>query len=261
MHLYETLAKYQKGANYRKSEDYLFYVQNRHLFNNIEMYKFLLDAKDEFDVIRANIVIHALKSKKHLEDCILYAYKESKMKTEEVSNFMHEQMVGLPYIQETATKIYVPVFSRAVNSFYYSQFGKLLREPYSKLIDNYESSCIDLFEMYNFSLYDSLFTKFITVYRDENVMAVYHFDFHSIYIINNQGRLDAKIALFDKYIKHPKYERIIERIKPVITKYLEDDKEGLYQVLIDNDLISEKLIYKIKHNEFKFRHSLERKAR
>lgn len=261
MHLFETLAKYQKNMNYKKSEDYLFYIANRHLFSNIEMYRFLLDAKNEFEVIRANIIIRAIQNKEKIDNLIVYAFKNSDMKTEEVTSFLEEKEKGLPYLLDGSNKIYVPVFSRTINSFYNSQYGKLLKSPYSKLLTNYSSSCIDLFEMYNFSLYDSLFTKFVTVYRDKKVMVVYHFDFKTIYFINDQGRLDARIPLFDRYLKHPDSTHMIERIKPVVEKYLDDDREGLYQALIANNLISKKMIYKIKHKEFRFKRRLERKAK
>lgn len=261
MQLYELLDKYQKGIDFRKTEDYYFYLTNRHLFSGIEMYKMLLDARDEFDVIRANIIIQALQNKSKLEKAILYAFKESSMKTNEVEKYISEQMKNAPYVKENETKIYVPIFSRAINGFYSNQHGKLLKAPYAKLISSFNTSCIDLFELYNFDLYDSLFTKLVVVKKTEKVMAVYHFDFKTIYIINNQGRLDAKIPLFDKYLKHPPTSRIIERIRPVIENYLDDDKEGMLQALIQNKLVSEKLIYKIKHRDFKIKHSLERKAK
>ncbi len=261
MKLYEMLSKYQKGLNFTKTEDYYFYLANRHLLSGIEMYKFLLDVHNEFDVIRANIVIQALQNKAKLEKAILYAFKESNMKTDEVEKYIADEMINAPYVKENGIKIYVPVFSRAINSFYSSQFGKLLKEPYSKLLTSFNTSCIDLFELYNFSLYDSLFTKLIVTHKSEKVMAVYHYDFRTIYIINDQGRLDAKIPLFDKYMKHPSTNRIIERIKPVIENYLDDDKEGMFQAMIQNKLISQKLIYKIKHRDYRINRLLERKAK
>ncbi len=261
MNLFPSLAKYQKTVDYRKTEDYLFFVANRHLFNGIEIYKSLLTPKDEFDVIRANIVIQALRNKKTLDEVIVYAYKKSELKTEEVPDFVKEQTAGMPYIGEGQNRIYVPIFSRAINSFYFGQYGKLMKEPYNKLINGYKSACIDLFEVYNFDLYDSLFTKLITIYRDEKVMVVYHFDFHTIYVINDQGRLDAKIALFDKYLKNPKNEHMIERIKPVVEKYLQNDKDGMCKVMLDKNLISERAMYKIKHAEYKWKRTLMRKAK
>ena len=261
MKLFDTLAKYQKNINLKKSEEYYFYINNRFLLSNIERYKYLLDIKNEFDIIRANIIIHAIKNKNVLDKTIIYAYEASNMKTEDVIDFVHEQMVGKPYLVDGDNKIYIPIFSRAINSLYYDQFGKLLKDPYNQLLDNFDSSCIDLFELYNFNLYNSLFTKLVTIYRDDHYLIAYHFDFHTIYIINDQGRLDSKIALFDKYLKRPNYSHIIERIKPAIEKYLQDDKRGMLEELRINKLISDKLIMKIKHRDIKIKTELESKIK
>lgn len=261
MHIYETLAKYQKGIDIRHSDDYVFYMNHRHMFSDITMYRFLFDAKDGFDIVRANIIIHALKNKDILDKSITYAFKESEMKTEDVEQYIQEKMMNRPFFKDNGIKIYIPIFSRAINSYYYGQYGKILTEPYSKLLSKYQTSCIDLFEMYNFSLYDSLFTKLVVVYKDEKICVVYHFDFRTIYIINDQGRLDAKIALFDKFIKRIDLSHVIERIKPVIDCYLKDDKEGMLDALTDNKLVSYKLIQKIKKNERRHNRLLERKAR
>lgn len=263
MHLYSQLAKYQKHRKslVRNSEESNFYFQNRSLLNGIENYKFLINAIDDFDIIRANIVIRAMLNKKQLDKTIIHTFKESKFTTEEAKEFIHETMTGLPYIQEGNIKIYVPIFNRQINKLYFDEFGKLLVSPYSTILsDNFASSCIDLFEMYGFELYDSLFSKFVVIERQDKIIVLYHFDFQTIYFVNDQGRLEAKLALFDKYLRHPDNSNIIERIKPAIEAYLSDDREGLYQALVINKLISKKLIFKIKHNEFKFNRYKERKA-
>lgn len=261
MGLYDTLAKYQKGIDFHKTVDFAFYMEHRHLFNSIEMYKSLFDVKNELDVIRANIIIQSLLNKKKIEELVIYAFKKSFLKTDDALKFVQSNLENLPYILEGENKIYVPIFSRSLNEFYSSSFGKLLCEPYNRLFDEFETSCIDLFEMYNFELYDSLFTKLVTVYKDNNVMITYHFDFRTIYIINDQGRLDAKIALFDKYLRRPNFNHVIERIKPVIEKYLDNNKDGMLNMLAEKKLVSERLINKIKHDNFKKEKLLERKAK
>ena len=52
----------------------------------------------------------------------------------------------------------------------------------------------------------------------------------------------------------------MDRIGGVVDSYLNDDREGMYQALVNNGLISKKLIFKIKHAEFKFKRKLQRKA-
>ena len=261
MHLFDTLANYQKGVKVARSEDYYFYMQNRHLLNGIEMYRFLLDPKDIFDIIRANIIIQAIKNKRAIEEAIVSAYKESNLNTQAARIAVQSSLIDLPYVLEGANKFYVPIFSRAVNAFYNAEFAKLLKEPYASLMNKYKSSCVDLFDMYNFALYDSLFTKLVTVKKSENVVAMYHFDFKTMFIINSQGRCDAKICIFDKYLKHPNTDHIIDRLKVVAQKYIDGDKEGFLDALQENELISEKLIQKIKHQDFKVAHNIERKAK
>ena len=251
MTLFDILEAKQRRNSYRKSDDYFYFEENRQILNNIEMYRFLNLPKNEFDVIRANIVIRALKNKALLDDAIDYAYHASMMKTSDAMNFIHERMTGLPYIQDGDIKIYIPIFSKAINLLYYQDFGRLMKAPYNLLFTEFESSCIDLFETYSFSLYDSMFTKFITVYKDEDVLVVYHYDFRSLYIINDQGRLDAKIALFDKYIRKPVTNHIMDRVKPVVKAYLDNDRDGLLRALGENSLISWRLINDIRRKDEK----------
>lgn len=262
MHFYKQLAHYQKNHRslLKKSEEFNFYFENRNLLSNISIYKYFLSIEDDFDLIRANIIIRALVNKKQIDHAIIYAFKESKMKTEEVSDFVNENRAGLPYIVENNMKIFIPLFNRSINEIYFNDFGKLLKKPYSTLITDFESSCIDCFEMYNFSLFDSLFSKLIILDKNERLMIAYHFDYRTIYFINNQGRLEAKIPLFDRYLHHAQYGHIIDRLKPVIDAYKNDDREGVYNALISEKLISKKLIYKIKHKEFKWKRKLQRKA-
>lgn len=259
MKFYETLAKYQIKKGFHNSEEYLFFNQYRHLFSNIEQYRFLQNATKEFDVIRANIIIRSILNKKDLEAAITFSYGASRMNTEEAQTYIYEKMTNHPYILENNTKIFVPIFPKGINLLYYRDFGKLLKAPYSKLFTDYASSCIDIFETYNFALYSSLFTKFVTIHQDDDVLVVYHYDFRSLYFINSQGRLDAKIALFDRYLKKVVDNHIVQRTQGVVKAYLNDDREGVYQELIKNNLISSKLIYKIKHNEYKFHHKKESK--
>ena len=249
MNLYQFLAKKQRKINFRKSDDYFYFEENRSLLSANEMYRFLYLPKNEFDVIRANIIIRAIKNKKILDDAIEYAYHQSMMKTSDAMEFIHERMTGLPYIQDENTKIYVPIFSKAINLLYYQDFGRLLKAPYNVLFTDYSASCIDAFETYSFELFDSIFTKLITVYKDEKILVAYHYDYRTLYVINNQGRLDVKIALFDKYIRHPVLNHIVERVKPVIQAYVNDDKEAFLNALIANQLVSQKLVNEIRYKD------------
>lgn len=209
------------------------------------MYRFLMNPNDEFDIIRANIVIRALMNKNFLDETILYAFRDSKLKTEEVKAFVNERRSDLPFIQEDGYRVYLPIFSRSINEVYDKHFGKLLTNPYGKLINDYQASTIDLFEVYNFELYDSVFTKLICVYKSKHLSAYYHFDFRMLYFVNDQGRLDIKIALFDRYLMNPNFDHILTRLKEVANAYLNDNREDMLNALLNNGFISGRLYEKI----------------
>lgn len=245
MRLYKTLYKYQKRKAFRKSEDRYFFLANRHLLNEHKHYRFLLYPKDEFDVIRANVVIRSLLNKRVLDEAILYAYRGSHLKTEEVRDFVQERMTGLPYVPLGNLRVYLPIFPRVVNEIYFRNIGKLLSEPYAKLFEDFDGALIDPFEVYGFKLYASLFTKLIPVGGDDKTRAFYHFDFRTLYFLNDQGRLDAKIALFDRFLVHPDQDHILDRLKDVVTAYVNDDREALLSALEKRGFISSKLIARI----------------
>lgn len=262
MNLFKTLEKYQVKKNLRHHEEYFFYNEYRYMFLNIPMYRlFYYDIDDEFMLIRANIILRSLLNKKKIEEAVIYAYQQSSFNSKEANDYIKEKMINLPYLLEGNNKIYVPIFSRSINLIYSTNFGKLLKNPYSRLIDHYATSVIDLFDTYNFSLYNSLFSKLVPLYQDEKVLICYHYDFKTVYVINNEGRLDVKIALFDRYLKKPNYAHILERLKDVIDAYLASNREKFYNALIENGFISKRLIFKIKHQEYRFLKKMNKRAR
>ncbi len=261
MDLYYTLERKQKSKGFYKKEEFFFYLDHRYLFSNLPIYKSFLRIEDDFDLIRANIIIRAIQNKKAIEKAILYAYESSSLKTEEVPSFISKQLLNIPYIKEGNNKIYVPIFSRSTNLLYSKNYGKLLKKPFSRLIDKFDTSCIDLFDAYNFLLYSSLFSKLVPIYQDETLLVAYHYDFKTVYFINSQGRLDIKIALFDKYIKIPKEGDILDRLKAIVKPYIDNDKDAFYNALIEQELLSKKLIHRIKHKEYRYKRRLERKGK
>ena len=67
--------------------------------------------------------------------------------------------------------------------------------------------------------------------EDIHTRAYYHYDFHAIYIINDQGRLDLKICLFDKHIKRPDFRNVLETIKKP-TEYYAGNRIAFINALV-----------------------------
>ena len=143
-------------------------------------------------------------------------------------------------------KIYIPFFNRAINQIYSLEPLKLLEEPYISLEDNYQNSSNDPFDTYGAELFNSFFTKLVKVGTNGKEIAYFHYDTNTIYIVNEQGRLDLKIVLFDRYIKKPNLNHMLERITPVVDKYFADDREGFIEALLENKFISKKMYQMVK---------------
>lgn len=251
MNFYERLARKKRKKAFRSSEDRYYFLANRHLLAEHPLYRFLMKPHDEFDIIRANIIIRSLENKKLLDEAILYAFRSASLKTEEVADFVHERMTGRPYLPFQGIKVYLPIFPAVINEVYYQGFGKLLSGPYAGLLTDYKAACIDPFETYGFVLYTSIFTRLIPVLITPKIGAFYHFDFRTLYFINDQGRLDARLTLFDRWLSHPDQEEILKRLKPVVTAYLDNDRQAMLQALLDNGLVSRRFLTKIRRADEK----------
>lgn len=115
----------------------------------------------------------------------------------------------------------------------------MLTYPYNELGENFVDSAIDPFDAYGTSLFDSFFTKLVKIGTNGKEVAFFHYDTNTIYIVNNQGRLDCKIVLFDKYIKRPDYSHMIDRLKPVVEAYFMNSREDFIDNLHKSGFISD----------------------
>jgi hypothetical protein len=100
----------------------------------------------------------------------------------------------------------------------------------------------------------------VEVRKNPSGSAFYDFDAEAVYFVNLQGRLDAKLCLFDRSLHHPSHNHMLKRLFPVVDAYYANDRETMIKALVDNKLISSKEIYKIKSDESKFLASLNRKG-
>lgn len=266
MNLYQILEQNQRFKGFADSDENLFFLKHRLLLDRFPAYRHLALASSDFEILRANIIIRAIKNKKAIEEAVAFAVNNNDVIRREKDmsffrKFIREKIVDLPFANDDKIHIYVPILSRVINQIYSEEFEKLLTSPYDKLTEDFETLVVDPFETYNFNLYDSLFTQFVKVYTDDQIMAVFHYDFQAIYFIDKQGRLDNKIALFDRGIRHPDFHHIIDRIRPVIAAYVANDKDAMLSALVEKRLISEKLIARIRSEDYRFRMSLIRKIK
>lgn len=246
--LFKILEKYQrKRPKFVQLEEYQFFINNRSYLSKVERFTFLDNVnQDEFDVMRANIIINAYLNKVSFEEEMSniqsYIKKGDNFDHVKIIQTLKEKMIDKPYFLDNKEKIYIPFFSRTLNTLYNREPEKLLNPPYSHLKDLFADSVIDPFDTYGADLFNSNFTRLIKIKEKDKITAYFHYDTNTIYFINDEGRLDNKLVLFDKYLKHPSYNHMLDRIAPIVEAYFSFDREAVIHYLEEEKLISHKLV-------------------
>ena len=251
MRLFEYLiVKQKKRKTFETGEEFKYFIDNRHLLGKFNKFSFLYDSENnEFDIMRANIIIGALKNKETIELEVESLKKYGQDKDPKAfKEALKNRCIDLPYFSNNGLKIYIPIFTRAINEIYTNEPLLLLESPYNDLKNNYIDSSIDPFDTYGAELFNSFFTSLVKVDTNGKEVAYFHYDTNTIYIINDQGRLDLKIVLFDKYLRKINTTHMLERVTSVVRKYFENDKEGFLKALLENNFISKKLFDLIHKN-------------
>lgn len=238
--LYEILSSKQKYRRpFSSGDDFKYFMENREKLGKFKRFAELYDSEEnEFDIMRANILLRGLENKTLFEKEVLNIKNHGMVESAKFIQTLKERMIGQPYYDANGVKIYIPFFSSALNQIYSSEPEKLLALPYSELATDFEDACVDPFDTYGAELFNSYFTSLVKIASSKHATAFFYYDTNTIYIINDQGRLDCKFVLFDKYIKKPSYTHMMERITPVVEAYFNNDRQGVVDALLKSNLIS-----------------------
>lgn len=250
--------KSMKRKPFRKSEEYAFFLEHRHFLDKFINYRFLAKFDNApFDVMRANIFLHGIINKKIIEEEIKTLCSDldngSDSSKKEILNIFTEKINELPCHNEDGYKICIPFFTKSLNEIYIKEPFKLLTFPYDKLEKEYFDSVIDPFDAFSYRIFNSSFTNLVFIMFSENKKeaAFFHHDTKSIFIINNQGRLDEEIVLFDKYMKNYNFDKILERVEAVVDAYFTFDRSAFVESLYRNGFISHKLLSRLRRGKQK----------
>lgn len=247
--------KAKKRTEFEQSEEYLFFLENRHYLTRIPRFVSFYEPGDEpFNVIRANVILYGYINKMAMENEVesLRGYINTNNKNNH-ANFVksfHEIISEQPYYQEGQKKIYIPFFTRSLNQIYFDEPEKLLTSPYAGLKDRFQDTVVDPFDTYGSELYNSHFSRLVKVKQEDKETAFFHYDTNTIYFVNEQGRLDGTVVLFDRYLRRPSYSHMLERIRPVVDAYFNFDREGFINALYDNGFISSHLLHLIRFHDW-----------
>ena len=253
MKIFKILERYKKKrTTFYKSDEFNFYLLNRNALMKMPKFNYLTQGKiTEFDIMRTNIVLHSYLNKVLIEEEVsnlqhYFDNPNNKKDYASLINALREKLVDQPYIRAQKAKIYIPFFSKAFNLIYLNDPMKLTKYPYVNLKEEFNDALIDPFDAYGYELYNSYFTRLIKISECDKTAGFFHYDTNTIYIINEQGRLDCKIVLFDRFIRKPNYNHMLERIRPVVDAYYKYDKKLLLEEMKKQGFISPHIFYLIK---------------
>lgn len=241
--LYRFLAKKQKKTAFDKGEEMSFFLDNRVILASIESYLPFLKAADPFSITRANIIIRGLLNKKIIEK--LYNEKSKRRNGGDylpLNDYMEMGMSDLPYLNYEGEKIFIPSFPLSINRIYSNDFAKLGKQPYAALLSKYEPLLIDPFDYFGYNIYDSYFTKLVKIAERGKIASFYDFDANRLYFVNDEGRLDVELCLFDKYLEKTVRTHLTKRLTLVSNAYFDGDKSALIASLLDNGFVSMRLL-------------------
>lgn len=238
MKLYELLEHNVNRKRIHESKEYAYFLEHSAVLENYPMFSHYLKVEDPFTLIQANIIIQGVINKLAVENIIREEHDKIAIRMEKLSE-------KLPNFRYTGLRIYIPFMLPNHNNIYFKMPEKLLSFPYSQFVDDFSDSIIDCFDFYNYKLYESDFTSLIYIAEDDTTRAYYHPSLEILFIINDQGRVDASIYLFDRHMKDIDTENIVKRLTNVVEYYYAGDKIGFIDALFSNNLISEKLYRRI----------------
>lgn len=253
--IYKMLSKYKKKNNIYQTDEYRYYAKNAMMYSSIlSYYKFTTTETQPFRIIAANIIIKAIKNKELIEHNLeLFSLESTQEINVDEDSYVRNKVWALldennaPYFSVEKSRIYIPIYSRTLNIIYNDECSKLLEFPYNKLLESPKTSCVDLFDTYQIDLFASPFTSLILIKKDKTSAAFYHADFDTIFIINDQGRLDLEIPLYDKFMKNFDRHKVINKIEAVVDLFYANDYFGFAKGLYQNHLISKKLYNNVRN--------------
>ncbi len=206
------------------------------------------EARTNFEVIQANIIIKGLMNKKFLENKASLA-KKTGLTT------LPSYLKHLTYMKDGDDNIALPFFSKTINKHYVIDTKSLADLPYRALRTQktFSSFYENPFEKYGYRLFDSMFTNWIPVMKSPmgDSMAFVDLEVDTIYIVTDQGTLERAIPYFDQFLEIQNRKHLLDKIKQLVETYYSFDKIKFIDSLFSLGFISFKLYNYLKQEEIK----------
>ena len=120
MELFETLKKKQRFTEWNSSRENRFFLDNVGMLQKVPMFSHFVKAEEPFDIIRANIIIRAIKNKERMEKAYLSLAKPLRkaetLKEGDLSMEKLEEIIVMLLIPMEVTMILLKVFLKKLRT-------------------------------------------------------------------------------------------------------------------------------------------------
>jgi len=176
--IFKILEKERNSKTFNDEESDFFY-KNKNILKNDPQFSKYLTVENDFDIIKANIIIRGLKNKEDIDTFIIEGFKNNIPNLNEI---LKEKCLDYPYIKYDDYRVYFPFFNRITNGVYSNEVEKLKESPYSDLFLNYKAFIVDPFDTYGVDLFDSSFTKLVKVSEDLTTVSYFSYHLNCIFV-------------------------------------------------------------------------------
>lgn len=213
-----------------------FYEDNSEGFVKYPALNKYASTSDPFSLIKADIILEGVNNKEEIEKSV-ELYQKADLTKASIKEAIHQRMASCLY---KGKNIYVPFLSPLVNQAYNKNFSLLLHPPFSFLKKDFDEEIIDPFDTYGFDLFSSSFTDLVEIAtsKEENLKAYYDIDFETIFVIDDQGRMEEEIRLFDAPDPLRSKTHLISKLEALMAFYFASDKESFIDSLYNFSLIT-----------------------
>ena len=253
------LQAWKEKRRFLKSIDGQYFLNQKRRLLRYPVFADLFSSISIFSMLQAVIILKGLQQKEKIDEYLNMQATTSmqthgKIKHHLIREQFSKDLQFSYYFFNEQQKIILPFFNRALNYIYQHEPDRLYDYPYSRLNEDFSTSIVDTFEHYSWSLFSSGFIHLIPLHvGDRSAQAFYQPEARVVLIINQQGRLDATISLFDRDVKRPNHHDIAKRLVLAFSAYFANDREGFIQGLLQEGFLSEsyaKAMLKSKNASF-----------
>lgn len=213
----------------------------------LKVYGISCNVKDEWGFYQVEVIYESILNKQEFENTYFatYAsmhdywndldYQERRHQMNVDIDRMRRELKSFPCEGE---EIYIPMFDQRMNRIYRQEIVMLELKQYGKFIKNFQDIIYN--NLYGCLPYKYNFSSCLFITGDDSAYSLYSPDLNRIYFIQNETCVD-----YISFDSMKSASSTFEEIRAISSAYMEKDLEKIIDLLLNSNLISERMKNKL----------------